>query len=309
MIKDLIDFEGAIDDNFMVKSVVKNTASNGKEYLSIILQDVSGTIDAKKWEVHDEDKEIIIPGQVIGVKGHVAKFKMKPQIKIDSVYSIAEGMVDSSKYVMTAPFPIEELTKEVKNFIGMIKDPDIKAVTEGVLYDNWDQYITYPAAKSIHQAYQNGLIYHSLSVCKIGYAIACLYPDVFDTDYVIAGTLMHDIGKVQEFSGVIGTEYTRIGKLESHIHIGAMMVNQKCHELGISEEKTDLLTHIILSHHGIPEYGSAVVPHTPDAFLVHVADDTDAKADIMRNCLKDVKPGECTGKILAMDGIELYKKK
>lgn len=308
MIKDLMDYEGQIDANFMVKSVEKGVAGNGKPYLNIIFQDNSGTIEAKKWEVLDSDLAIIVAGEIIGVKGNIMKYKGKPQMKIASVYQLNQALIDKSEFIQTAPLKKEQMIEEVKAFISQIKDSEIKAVIEGVLKDNWDAYISYPAAKSIHQAYEGGLLFHSLSVCKVGYAIVHLYPDLFDLDYVIAGTLMHDIGKVEEFNGSIGTYYTRIGKLESHIQIGAMIVNAKCKELKVSKEKTDLLTHIILSHHGIPEYGSPIVPKTPEAYLVHLADDTDAKCDIMRNVLKGVKPGEFSSKVVSMDGVELYKK-
>lgn len=304
-----MDFEGAIDSNFMVKSCEKGIAGSGKPYLNIVFQDNSGTLDAKKWDVQDSDFSILIPGDVVGVQGNVLKYKGKPQLKVAKVYQLNQDLIDRSEFVQTAPYKTEDMVAQVNGFIEKIKDPEIKAVIQGVLKDHWDAYISYPAAKSIHQAYEGGLLYHSLSVCKIGYAIASLYPEVFDMDYIIAGTLMHDIGKVEEFNGPIGTYYTRIGKLESHIQIGAMIVNAKCRELKIDQEKTDLLTHIILSHHGIPEYGSPIAPKTPEAFLVHVADDTDAKCDVMRNVLKGVKPGEFSSKVVAMDNIELYKKK
>lgn len=311
MVKDLLleaSENASVDDNFMVKSVSKNIGTNGKPYLSIILQDVTGNLDAKKWEVSDSDLNIIVPGQIIGVQGVLLKYRGKPQLKISNVFQCSQSMIDRSKYTQTAPLSRELMIQEVRDFIDKIKDKDIKAVCEGVLKDNWESYITFPAAKTIHQAYETGLLFHSLSVCKIGYSIAKLYPDLFDMDYVIAGCLMHDIGKVQEFNGPVGTEYTRIGKLESHIQIGAMIVNRKCLELHISQEKTDLLTHIILSHHGVPEYGSPIVPKTPEAYLVHVADDTDAKCDVMRTALKGIKPGEFTPGIKAMDGNEFYKK-
>lgn len=308
MIKDLFEYEGQIDANFMVKTVDKGVAGNGKPYLNVVFQDNSGTIEAKKWDVFDSDLAIMVPGDVIGVQGTVMKYKGKAQIKIGKIYQLNQLMLDKSEFVQTAPVKKNDMIDEVRHFIGMINDSDIKSVVEGVLNDHWDAYISYPAAKSIHQAYEGGLIYHSLSVCKVGYAIAQLYPELFDLDYVIAGTLMHDIGKVEEFNGPVGTYYTRIGKLESHIQIGAMMVNVKCKELKLSAEKTDLLTHIILSHHGIPEYGSPIVPKTPEAFLVHLADDTDAKCDIMRTVLKGVKPGEFSSKVVSMDGVELYKK-
>lgn len=293
----------------MVKSVEKGTSNASKEYLNIVLQDISGTIEARKWEVAPNDTSIIVPGMIIAIHGSVLKYKGKPQVKINSVEELNQDIIDRSLYVPTAPLSLEQMEKEVLDLVASIKDPDVRAVTQGILKDNWERYTNFPAAVTVHQAYQGGLIYHSLSVCKIALAIVNLYPNLFHRDYVVAGTLLHDIGKVQELSGPIQTKYTRIGKLESHLQIGAMIVNRKCLELHIPDEKTDLLTHIILSHHGTPEYGSPVVPKTTDAYLVHLADDTDAKCNIMEGYLKSVNPGEFSQRIPWMDGIELYKPK
>lgn len=309
MIKDLTDFEGSIDESFMVKSVEKGISNASKTYLNIVLQDVTGTIEAKKWEVYPKDLEVIIPGTIILVHGSVLKYKGKPQVKINSVEELNQDIIDSSKFIPTAPMSLEEMKKEVMALIDSIQDEDVKNVAKGVLKDHWKEYITYPAAVTVHQAYQGGLIFHSLSVCKIALAMVNLYPSLFHRDYIIAGTLLHDIGKVLELSGPIQTKYTRIGKLESHIQIGAMLINKKCEELNVPQEKADLLTHIILSHHGTPEFGSPVVPKTSDAFLVHLADDSDAKFNVMQNYLDSIQEGEFTVRIPWMDGIELYKPK
>ncbi len=308
MIKDLLNIEGSVDDNFMVKSVEKGVStSSNKEYFNIVLQDVTGTIDARKWDVLPGDEEIIVPGAIIGVHGAVLKYRNKPQVKINTVERVNPDLVDRSLFVETAPLPLKDIIAQVKTLVDSIKDPDIKAVCEGVMKDNWAAYTHYPAAVTVHEAYETGLIFHCLYTCKVALAVADLYPELFHRDYIICGTLLHDIGKVQELSGPVQTKYTRIGKLESHIQIGAMIINAKCHELGIPQEKTDLLTHIILSHHGQPEYGSPVVPKTADAVLVHFADDMDAKANILQNALKGVAPGEFTTRIQWLDGIEIYK--
>lgn len=309
MIKDLADFEGSIDESFMIKSIEKGISNASKTYLNVVLQDVSGTIEAKKWEVYPKDLEIMVPGSIVLIHGSVLKYKGKPQVKITSVEELNQDIMDTSKFIPTAPMSLNEMEKEVKELVESIEDKDIKEVAKSVLKDHWQEYITYPAAVTVHQAYQGGLIFHSLSVCKIALAIVNLYPSLFHRDYIIAGTLLHDIGKVLELSGPIQTKYTRIGKLESHIQIGAMLINKKCEELHVPEEKTDLLTHIILSHHGTPEFGSPVVPKTTDAFLVHLADDSDAKFNVMETYLKNIPEGEFTTRIPWMDGIEIYKPK
>lgn len=308
-VKDLMEEDalGAIDQLFLVKSCDQGASKDGRLYLNLVLADRTGTIDAKKWEVNKKDLEILIAGTVVRIKGTVINYRTKNQIKVSWVESVDPNSYDKALFIPTAPVDIETLKKEVIDLVNSIEDPEIKAVTQGVLNDNWGRYITYPAAVTVHQNYQTGLIFHSVSVCKVALAILDLYPGTFHRDFVIAGTLMHDIGKVQELTGPVGTKYTRIGNLESHIQIGAMIVNRKCLELNIDQEKTDLLTHILLSHHGKPEYGSPVVPKTADAFLVHLADDTDAKINVIQNFVGAVKPGEFTPKIPWMDNIVMYR--
>lgn len=313
MIKDLLeqltaDNQVRVNSPFLLKSVEQGSANQtNRPYLNITLSDKTGTLDARKWEVVPSDHQYALANHIVWIEGVLVMYHKKPQLKISTISPLDEKNINRDDYITTAPVSLEQMVKEVRELVESIQDPDIKAVAQGVLKDHWDRFISYPAAVTVHQAYEKGLIYHSLSATKIAVAVQALYPTLFHRDYIICGTLLHDIGKVEELSGPFATVYTRMGNLESHIQIGAMIVNRKCHELGIPQEKTDLLTHILLSHHGKPEYGSAVVPKTPDAFLVHFADDLDAKADVMLTALKQVKPGEFTPRIPWMDNNVMYR--
>ena len=298
---------GPVRQPFLIKSCEQGASNIGKPYLNISLADETGVIDARKWEIKLGDLDLFRPNTILMIDGTIIRYKGKNQVKINRASPVDMNTIDRSRFVPHAPLTSQQLKDQVVALVESIVDPQIKAVVKGVMNDTWKSYSTYPAAVTVHQAYETGLIYHSLCVCKIACAIVDLYPGVFHRDYVVAGTLLHDIGKVQELSGPVGTKYTRIGKLESHIQIGAMIVNRKCLELGLDQEKTDLLTHIILSHHGLPEYGSAVRPKTADAFLVHLADDADAKINVIENAMKTVRPGEFTDRIPWMDNIELYR--
>lgn len=309
MVKDLQHVGGsaALDDIFLVKSREQGSGTNGKMYLNVVLADVTGTIEARKWDATEKDEQDLTPNTIVRIIGNVISYKNKTQVKIGQVLPVDVNSIDRSLYIPAAPVTLPEMVHDVKELVNSIEDSDIRAVVQGVMNDNWEAYKLYPAAVTVHQNYESGLIFHSLSVCRIALAISDLYPGTFHRDYLIAGTLLHDIGKVKELSGPVNTKYTRIGKLESHINIGAMLINQKCVELNVPQEKTDLLTHIILSHHGKPEYGSSVVPKTADAFLVHLADDADAKITVIQNYMATVNPGEFTARVPWMDGIELYR--
>lgn len=309
-IKDLQgeDAVGRIRQPFLIKSCEEGaTNTSGALYLNITLADATGTMEARKWDMKKGDREIFVPNTVVEIDGSIINYRGKNQIKINSGTKLDQSTIDRSLYVPHAPVSVPDMKCELRDLVNSIQDEQIRELTQAIINDTWPQYSTHPAAVTVHQAYESGLLFHSISVCKVALAIADLYPGTFHRDYLICGCLLHDIGKTWELSGPVSTKYTRIGKLEGHINIGAILINNKCHELGLDEEKTELLTHILFSHHGLPEYGSPVVPKTADAFLVHLADDCDAKVNVIQNYLKTVRPGEFTARIPWMDNIELYR--
>lgn len=308
MIKDFIGKETPVDGIFMVKQATEAISNSGSHYLSLTLQDASGTIDAKKWSIDDVDLEIATAGSLIRVIGLSSVYRNHPQLKINELDSIDKNSVDLSKYIAVAPMAKDEMEAKLKDYISQIKDSDLKKLTEKIVTDNYENYTTYPAAVTVHHSYLGGLLFHSLSICSMAIKVQEQYP-YLNKDYLIAGSLLHDIGKTKELSSALTPNYTVEGNLVGHISLGAMMVYEAGNALKIDKEKLDVLVHMILAHHGEFEFGSPKLPATAEAYVLHNLDDLDAKMECLRLAYEKTEEGDFTGKIVWMKETNFYKPK
>ncbi len=306
MIKDLQNFEGPIDMDFMVKQCTKATSNNGSAYLSLILQDNSGTLDGKMWQITDADIDIAQAGNIVRIIGIMGTYKGHPQLKINELYPVHEGDVDMSRFIPVAPVPIPELESRLEKAIESIKDKDLRLLTKTILAERHDRFVHYPAAVTVHHAYMGGLLYHSLSVLDLCLKAAENYP-FLQKDYLIAGALLHDIGKTEELSGYKASSYTTAGNLLGHITMGAMIVDNAGKKLNTPQEKLSYLIHMILAHHGELEFGSPKVPATAEALILHCMDDVDAKMACLVNYLDQTEEGGFTVKIPWMQNALFFK--
>ncbi len=306
MIKDIIGTEGPVQGIFLVKQATRAVSNNGSPYLSMILQDSSGTIESKMWQISEDDVLVAAPGHLIQVYGQVSSYKGHPQLKINELYYIDETSVDISKYIPTARTPVGQMEQILDEYIARIKDDELRLLTDSIIRDNYEAYTTYPAAQTVHHAYMGGLMYHSLSICTMAIDICRNYHELQE-DYLIAGSLLHDIGKTVELTGAKACSYTVQGNLLGHIVLGAMIVEEYGKKLKISKEKLTVLTHMILSHHGEYEYGSPKLPMTAEAYVLHTLDDLDAKMECLKNAYDDVEDGTFTPRIQWMENNAFYK--
>ncbi len=308
-VKDLKKQTGPFKTMLMVKSCTVGVSTNNyKQYLNVVFQDVTGTIDAKKWEVQPGDEEILSPGKIVMVDGAVLVYRGVNQIKINSVTPVDNKDVDLENFIPSCPLEKEAMLNELDIYIEMIESDSIKRITKHLIKKNYDKYITYPAAAQVHHAFAGGILFHSISICKMALRISEQY-SFLNKDYLIAGSLLHDLGKTVELSGYVATTYTDAGKLLGHINIGVDMIDEAAKELEIDDETVLILKHIVLSHHGQPEFGSPVQPKTAEAFVVHVLDDLDSKLNILSNALEGVDKGSFTSKIVFLDGRQFMKTK
>jgi 3'-5' exoribonuclease len=306
MIKDILTMEGPVDEIFMVKNATRAISNNGTPYLSLTLQDTSGTIDAKMWQIEDSDLDIAQIGRLVKVNGLVGVYKGHPQLKINDLSPVSEDSVDLSKFIPTAPVSVEAMEKRLWEFVDLIEDEELKKITTTILKDNWEAYTTYPAGVSVHHAYLGGLMFHSLSICAMAIKVADQY-SFLSKDYLIAGSLLHDIGKTRELSGPKISTYTEGGNLLGHITLGADLVYEEGKKEGMDAEKLMVLTHMILAHHGEMELGSPKVPATAEAYVLHALDDLDAKMECLKTTYSTTEEGEFTGKITWMGNTSFYK--
>ena len=306
MIKDLIE-RGNASGVYLIKDVNKGITTNGLNYLSFVLQDKSGVIDAKKWDVTAEDINTSEKGKIVRIDGEVTKFKDKLQIRIADIYEVDPEDNDLSSLLMLGSIEFNTLIEDFNYYKNSIKNDDCKAILDVVFKKYYSKFIDYPAAVRNHHEFYHGLLHHSVMMCKVAEQLSKLYD--CDYDLLISGCLLHDIGKVIEFSGYVAPSYTNEGNLLGHISIGMSIIKEISDELKITSEVPLLLEHMILSHHGKLEYGSPVVPLTREALLLSMIDDLDAKMMVLDKAFSDIEEGSYTERIFALDNASYYKHK
>ncbi len=307
-LKDYFENGGSFDGPLLVKTCEKGVTSAGTNYLTINFQDISGNIVAKKWSIEVGDMETIVPGNVVRVIGDIFKYKGANQLKVGSVIRLNPNDYDINDFYVSCPLKDDQLKKEVEDLISKVQDEDLKKLVREVINENKEKYFTYPAAVSVHHSYRCGIVYHSLSIAKDAISIYQRYPQL-NLDYLIVGSLLHDIGKIVEMNGITATSYTLRGNLEGHINIGASIVQQVGEKIKTPEDKLSIVVHIILSHHGKPEFGSPILPKTAEAYVIHLLDELDAKMFIIDAALKNVQVGEFSTKVAWLDNQAYLKTK
>jgi 3'-5' exoribonuclease len=301
------DFGVQVDLYLLIKSATKGIASNGKPFLTLILQDQSGEIEAKLWDANEEDEKNYTAQSIVKIIGDIHNYRGKSQLKIRQIRRT--GPSDSVKledFLETAPLSQEEMTSKLTQYIFDMKNPNIQRITRHLLKKHQKAFLEYPAATKNHHEFVSGLVYHVVSMLDLAKSIASLYPSL-DKDLLYAGVILHDMGKVVELSGPISTTYTVEGNLLGHITIMVNEIGKAAEELGISGEEVLILKHLVLSHHGKAEWGSPKPPLIKEAEILHYIDNLDAKMNMLDRALERVKPGEFTERVFALDNRSFYK--
>ncbi|MCQ2799199.1 MAG: HD domain-containing protein [Bacilli bacterium] len=304
MIKDFTDGEHVFTQ-LLVTAVNKCVTTQGRTYLNITLQDSSGTIAAKKWDVFEGDYDVFVEGNVVSVEGEVLKYQNALQFKIISGMVVPVSSVDVTKFIQQAPEAREELEKELNGYLDSLAEGELKTMTKYLINKFHDAYVIHPAAVRNHHNFCSGLLYHSICMARVAEQICKIYPHL-NRDWVVAGALIHDLGKTIELSGALCTKYTVEGNLVGHISIMVAEIRMAAKELGIEGETLTLLEHMILSHHTKPEYGSPVAPMTREALALAMIDDFDAKMNVVDKALENADIGGFTDKIFALDSRGYY---
>ncbi len=267
---------------YLVKSVQQGMASNNKPFWSLKLGDASGQLDCKIWSPLAEQFKEITTGSFASIEAKAQLYRDNVQLTIQEFRILEEDEVealDLSNYVATSPYPRQDMLDELN-----------KIIKKHITYASWKKFVkivmadelvepyfdTAPGAKSVHHAYLNGLLEHTLGVCKNCVSICANYPQL-DKQVLLVAALFHDVGKIQELSGALATEYTNKGKLVGHISLGMQLFEKYLEKAKIEEHLALHFKHLILSHHGELEFGSPKTPATAEAFILHYADNIDAK--------------------------------
>ena len=292
-IETLYDGENITETYYCKKKIVATSSKNGKTYYSLKLQDKTGVIDGKIWELSNaiEHFESL---DFIKITGQVISFNNSLQLNIRQVRRAQEGTYDVADYMPVSPFKIDDMYSELLGIIDSVKNQHLKALLDSFFRNDTDFIKAFKknsAAKSMHHAFMGGLLQHTLSVAKLSDNMATLYP-IINRDLLVTAAIFHDIGKVKEISAFPENDYTDEGNLLGHIVIGAMMIKERASEIeGMPDELTTKLVHCILAHHGKLEFGSPEKPKIIEAVALSFADDADAKLEAFSEAIAEDQSG------------------
>ncbi len=301
---DELKFGDSFTGFYILKNVFLKVTNSGKPYLSCSLADASMMIEAKVWDYAGP----IGPaeeGKIAKVQGVMQEFKGAPQIKVERIRIATEqDPYDLADLVPVAPIDRDAAYMRLESLVDSFDDEDYKVVCQAFLDRHGAELKKLPAAKSVHHSFVGGLLMHTVYMMETATFLADLYRGIIDRSLLLAGTLLHDLAKIHEFVvsdiGMV-TEYSVKGQLLGHLVMGAQETAELCKQLGTPEEKAVLLQHMLLSHHGQPEFGAAVVPMCAEAEMLNYIDNIDAKMEIYRENLEKTQPGAFSPRIFALE--------
>jgi len=295
---------------FLVKAVESKLSNNNKKYLDITLVDKTGEMNAKLWDCSSEDETTFIINSFIKIRGTVIEWQGGLQIRIDKIRLVnGEDGIKIEDYIPSAPFPGEHLLSELMSYIDRIRNEELNQIVTYIIEMKKEKLLVYPAAMKNHHAIRSGLLYHVVRMLYAGDKLSDIYSFV-NKDLLFAGIILHDIAKIEEYDanelGIV-TDYTIEGQLLGHITQGITMIDNVSNYLGIDNEISLLLKHMLLTHHYEPEYGSPKKPMIPEAELLHYVDMVDARMYDMEKALNKVEPSGFSERIWTLDNRKLYK--
>ena len=293
-----------VEGFYILKGAFPKTTAAGKPFLSAVLMDRSGQIEAKVWDysgpIGQADE-----GRALKIRGKVTEYRGMLQLIVEKLRLRQEDdAVPLERLVPTAPLDADETYRAVEQLASSIEDGDYRAVCLEMLRRRGTDLRDIPAAKSVHHSFLHGLLMHTYHMLRLADFLAGLYADTVDRSLLLAGTLLHDFAKAREFTfsdlGLVNG-YSVPGQLLGHLVMGAQEAADVCRELKVPEEKAVLLEHLLLSHHGEPEFGAAVRPMCAESELLCLIDNVDSRMEIYRETMAGLAPGEMSGRVFALD--------
>lgn len=289
----------------MIKELAEKKDKNGNGYLDIIvIGSDKKEYPAKVWRF--ENNGLYETGDVIEIEYTVDNYKGKPQLNISSIKKadsqLASQFVPSSEYDGKSVFSM--LLEKANNF----SDADFKKIVTHIMLENREKLEVYPAAYRLHHAIVGGLMLHTASIVEMAEKICQIYPNI-NRELLLSGAILHDVAKTFEMeTGKTGlcTGYSVGGELIGHLVKGAMYIEDTAVKLGVDYDKAVLLEHMVLSHHGVPEYGSPVRPMFLEAEILSTLDSLDATIFEINNATGKVEAGKFTDRQWALDNRKLY---
>lgn len=305
-----------------IRSVSLRETKSGDPYIFLKAGDITGDIMVKIWSVNQDLSNRLVNNAVGGfievsdllVSEYQGNIEMSSRGGRDVKFITRDEMEENPEfdildYNIGAPYKQEDMIKRIRKDIDTeITNKDVQILVGGLFDKYYEKFITHPAAISIHHDYEQGLLFHTYNMLQVGKSLSKFYP-VINVSLLLGGIILHDLGKVIEYSvdeETGGYSYSKQGNLIGHISLMAAEIQNVGNELGVSEEVIVNLQHLVLSHHGNLEWGSPVVPKTPEAIMLHSIDSLDAKMEQIRSAFIGVDKGENSNRIFGLGNVELY---
>lgn len=268
---------------YLIKKAELRKTRAGKDYLAMTFQDDSGEISGNLWDAQPYNVEQFTAGKVVYMQGRREVYNGMPQVNQIQLRNVEEGEPsDPADFKEKSPVDIDDVRDYLEGMMFKIENATWQRIVR-TIYRKFDkEFFVYPAAKTNHHAFESGLAYHTATMVRLADSIGDIYP-VLDKSLMFAGIMLHDLAKCIELTGPDHTEYTVRGNLLGHISLINEEITKAIIELGIDDDKEEVivLRHVVLSHHGLLEYGSPVRPQIMEAEIVHMIDNIDAEMMMM----------------------------
>ncbi|MBA1434584.1 3'-5' exoribonuclease YhaM family protein [Bombilactobacillus bombi] len=304
MNKKLVDLHAGMDFELpvLIKQVDVRTARNGKQFLALNFADDTAELPGKFWDASPQDIQDFTAGQVVLLNGKCELYNGALQIKIISMKIAEAHTYSQNQFIRRAPLTKQQLQDQLNELLFQITQPQWNRIVRYLLKQHQEAFFEYPAAKSNHHDYLGGLAFHTLSMAKLAQNVCQQYPQV-NRSLLLAGTLLHDLGKTSELSGPLNTQYTLAGNLLGHIVLIDGEIVTACQKLNINPETESvlLLRHMVIAHHGLNEYGSPKRPQLLEAEILHQLDELDASITMISKAQKRTGAGQYTERIFGLD--------
>jgi 3'-5' exoribonuclease len=300
---------GGVEGFCLIKFLERKYTAKGLPYLDMILADSSGEISAKLWDFREELHGSFATNQLVKVRGTLSVYNDNDQLRVEKMRrTIDSDGVKIEDYVPSAPFEGEQMLAQIIEIAQGFEDKELKKLVSSVIDEYRDKLLYYPAAVKLHHAVRGGLLYHTLSILRLAQGVCEVYPFV-DRDLLYSGIILHDIAKTEEFNVSetgIATGYTVDGTLIGHLVRGAIAIEQIGSKIGISSQTLMLVEHMLISHHGEPEFGAAVRPMYLEAEILSELDLMDARIFEIAQAVSSIETGEFTPRMWSLDNRKLY---
>ena len=304
-----VDNSGRVDGYCLVKSVDVKTSSKGDTYLDFTLGDSTGEINGKLWRYVPSEHGEYKANDLVKIRGTISQYNGADQLRIERIrQTIDSDNVHIEDFVRSSAYSSEHMYDELMNIANSFTDNNLKTIVTAMLADNRENLLFWPAAFKLHHALRGGLLMHTLSIVRLCEGVCGVYPFV-DRELLLAGAILHDISKIDEFDvneAGVADGYTIEGNLLGHIAMGATKIDKCAERLGIDRRTSVLLQHMILSHHGEPDFGAAVRPMFIEAEILSELDLMDARIYEMREAVQGADANDFSARVWALDNRKLF---